>query len=627
MKRAFYNRGFQGLLVLLALLLASTHGAGATPAAAAYSFTAARAGIYRVKNPFDWAPAEAVVRTAELNYQPFYNAQDHTFYVYAPAPGTYQLRRADGAPLTLQLPTQMDIGGRNFYEYSLPNASISDNWFHHIIEEDSTYKEILTVPQPLAQNARASLTLCFYNFGSEPAPLTVTVNGTAFDYQLPGAQEQDITVLCTGAGTEVKLAIYSAVNRLGLIKYVVGNLDAKVDERADFSTYAYSTEHTVPSAVLANPAYDFYTVSASRLCRLNLGVATGLKVREMLMQRRATFTELPLRKVSSVEPAPPGMYLVVTEKRFLKATAGLVVALKDLSPTLAFRVVDAQDLYDTYAYSSKSAAAIKRYLHASQPTYVLLLGDANTNPEAPNNLIPTFQYIENEHTTSIASDYPYCYVDDVSQPQFALGRLPFVAVPELTAYLTKLHTFVTHHYANYLVQDELHLLTRQRTDKRITYITPRPQWWARVFASTLVSSLGSRHYGTVEFIGHGAFGSWSDQRKIDITTFDKLGAGAVFTLLDLSCWTGEFAHRSKEGFSEKLLKLNGKGPVGIISSSGYSHIASYPYIASFFSQASPSLTLGDCLLQAKRMLFERNEITLDDLHAMNLLGIPNLPRY
>jgi hypothetical protein len=603
--RAFYPRCYQGLLALLVLLLASARTTLASPSLA-YSFTAAKAGIYRIKNPFDWAPAEAVVRTSDLNYQPFYDAQAHTFYVYAPAPGTYQLRRGDATPLALQVPTQLTTSSRNFYEYSLPNSSISGNWFHHIIEEDSTYRETLTVPQPLARHKRASLTLCFYNFSNDPVPLTVTVNGETTDYQLPGAQEQDISVLCPGPGPGVKLAVYSAVGRVGLIKHVVSNLDAKVSEELDFSNYTYSTEHLVP------------------------GATPGPRVRELLMLRRAAATELPLRRVHNVAPAPPGMYLIITEQRFLDTSPALITALKDLSPGLDFRVVEAQDLYDTYAHSSKSAAAIKQYLQASRPAYVLLLGDANTNSEAPNDLVPSFQYLENEHSTSIASDYPYCYVDDVSQPQFALGRLPFVAVPELTAYLAKLRTFVAHHYADYLVQDDLHLLTRQATrqpTKRVAYLTPRSQWWAHFFAPTLVSALGNHHYGTVGFIGHGAFSSWSDQQKIDITAFDRLGKGTVFTLLDLSCWTGEFAHRSKDGFSEKLLKLADKGPVSIISSSGYTRISSYPHIAGFFVEASPSLTLGNCLLQAKHTLFERNEMTVDDLHAMNLLGIPNLPRY
>lgn len=619
-------------LVLALLLLSCARGVHAR-SQEAYSFTAPVPGIYRVANPFMWSPAETVVCNVELSYWPYYSREEHVFYVYAPAAGTYQLRHWDGMPQSLHIPVQFDVGGKNFYEYSLPNSAISGNWFHHIVEDDSTFTTRVSVPVPLAPNAKASIILCLYNFGASTALVTVSVNGVSNDYQVGGEQEQEITVRCPKGVDNVSLGIYSPLNRIGLIKYVVSNLDNRLSDAPDFSASAYSAVREVNAAELHHQCSDYYGIQNNCLFRLDNSLApeqAGHRVTGLLRQRKATITNLSLHRVVNVgaQGARGADYVIVTEHRFLQATTSLVASLKGISPTLRYRVVDVQDIYDTYSFSSKSAPAIKRYLRELQPRFVLLLGDANSNPEATNDLIPTFQYEQSERSTSIATDYPYCYSDDAGMPMFALGRLPFVKVEELTAYLSKLQTFLAHPKGKHLIQDDLRLLTKGSLGpghQRVTYVVPHSEWWKRMLAPDLIDLLNRQQYSSFEFMGHGAFGSWSDQRKIDVTAFKNLRAGCVFELLDLSCWTGEFAHRNKESFSEKLLKLPDSGPISIISASGYTRITSYPHISAYFSLAAQNMPVGEGLTQAKRKLFARNEMTLDDLHAFNLMGLPNLP--
>jgi len=98
---------------------------------------------------------------------------------------------------------------------------------------------------------------------------------------------------------------------------------------------------------------------------------------------------------------------------------------------------------------------------------------------------------------------------------------------------------------------------------------------------------------------------------------------ANFILIDLSCWTGTFAYHKRNCFAENLIKMKNKGAVSTISASGYTQINSYNDITHFFVK-NKGKPIGDILIRMKKNLFRTNKISLDDIHAYNLLGIPTL---
>jgi len=142
-------------------------------------------------------------------------------------------------------------------------------------------------------------------------------------------------------------------------------------------------------------------------------------------------------------------------------------------------------------------------------------------------------------------------------------------------------------------------------------------------SESLISFLNEENPRTFQYTGHASYTGWSDHEKVEISNFKSLNVGNDFLLLDLSCWTGTFAYHKRNCFSENLLGLKDKGAVSIISSSGYTEISNYENITNFFIE-NKGEKMGTLLMNMKKSLFRDKKISLDDLHAYNLLGIITL---
>jgi hypothetical protein len=147
---------------------------------------------------------------------------------------------------------------------------------------------------------------------------------------------------------------------------------------------------------------------------------------------------------SQTEPVD---YLIITHGQFWRSAGRLVEFHR--SRGLSVRLVNIQDVYDSFSHGELSPEAIRRFLaytlkHWKQgaPSHVLLLGDCNSDyldlvGQDVRNWIPTYTY--NHGLEKWASDYWMTTVtpeDDL--PDFSLGRISITSREDASAIVDKL---------------------------------------------------------------------------------------------------------------------------------------------------------------------------------------------
>lgn len=143
-------------------------------------------------------------------------------------------------------------------------------------------------------------------------------------------------------------------------------------------------------------------------------------------------------------------YIIITHQDFLPASQQL--ASYRQSRGLSTMVVDVQDLYNEFTFGIFNPLAIKDFIryaynnYATQPVYVVLIGDGNWNMnyyQSPNfgdepvYIPPYLAFVdpwqgEVDSTNSLAT-----IVGDDAMPDVMIGRIPVNSAAELSAYINK----------------------------------------------------------------------------------------------------------------------------------------------------------------------------------------------
>lgn len=580
----------------------------------AYYFSTKTEGIYKFKIPKSLESKQLFVSFGNSYYQLF--VEDNYGYIYCPKKGFYQIAdHYNEADKIFSIPTVLKIEDRNHYKYSLPNSIHSSHWFLAIISEDNPFRKKF-FKGILSKNMKEYLKLKLYNFKKSDAPILVKINGKEYRYSVPYG-EYAISVPVVSTEKYVEIEVLSFFYEVG-----IENIEMKLFEdrqlllNDDFEKYVFSSFNTIKSV---EDAYAYATFDGSIFKK----VERNQKIKNLIFQKAATIKEVAL--FPSVVPDNTYKdFLVIYNARHFDANdlASLTKLLKRIDPSLSYGFVDSQTIYNAYSHSSPSAKAIKKYIHKMLPKHTLFLGDASEK-EDESDLIPTHYYIQDKDFTRVETDYTYTYLNNPSSPKLSVGRLPFKSSSELNSYIQKVNTFLDKKKNSaYAIYDDISIITSKLD---VSYTTYEKQNSVKKYLGmhTIPSYINSKTPSVFQFVGHASYTGWSKNKKVDIDDMQSLSKGNMFVLIDLSCWTGTFAYHKRDCFAENLLKMKNKGAILSISASGYTHIDNYNSITEYFV-SKRGKAIGNILKQLKTELFKQNKISLDDLHAYNLIGIPTL---
>lgn len=602
---------------------------GASKAQNSYKIKLMHTGISKVKNPFGSRVGDVVIKSQEIRYIPWFSNNENAFYVYGKANEVYQLKREQAGAWITPSFAQIELDSLNYYEYYKPNTT-SGNWFYKIVAPNIPLKLNVSCIEPLDKTAVDSLAITVYNFNADSSELTIAVNGTQSIFNINGLTERKIHMPYKWSSETTIISFFSPFSKMGITKISYSGVNRRIDSKAKSSAYAFAGKNKLHTQRNKKGDTEYFSFIGNHLNLLSFD-RTDTRANSLdnvIVQYNQDIDFVNLVEMPIIDTVATCDYLVIVNEEFLNQSNDIISAVNRLSPNLLVKIINAQTIYDYYSCSSPSAAAIKRFIATQSPRYVLLIGDANVNTRISKNVIPGFTYYQNYKHATITSDYPYCYQSDPEQPTIAVGRLPFDSSEELRSYFQKLNKYLNNNLEGSLLIDDLGVTESwsktEKIDNLVCFKRAERGWLQNLLSPGFIALINSGEFNVLEYVGHGAFDSWSDKDRIDANTINQIGDGHVFQLVDLSCWTGDFAHRDKDSFSEHTLKIQLKGPISIISASGFTSIASYNNILKFINVNQKSMDNGTLLNMLKKNLFEKNELDLDDMYAFNVLGFPNI---
>ncbi|PIZ68323.1 MAG: hypothetical protein COY19_04030, partial [Candidatus Marinimicrobia bacterium CG_4_10_14_0_2_um_filter_48_9] len=315
------------------------------------------------------------------------------------------------------------------------------------------------------------------------------------------------------------------------------------------------------------------------------------------------------------------------------------------------------DIYDEFNHGVAHAEAIRSFLRfglnhwSLKPKFVLLVGDANTNPKASkndlsSNYIPTF-FIQTRGWGAAEADYYFSLLlNDDYIPDLHVGRLPCTSTEEVERVVNKLIHYESNPITG-LWQNEILVIAgfedtfKYQSESLVRSHIPHHMNFKRLYIDR--DSEGQMYFGNtdtlvhdwnagklwINFMGHGGGAVWADRSlftREDVA--DLTNTDALSFVTSMTCFTGGFANNN--GLGEVALKDNDAGAIGWYGSSGVGWIINdYLLVQSLFKVAmNHDITLGEAI-DLTRMLYFGAPNGYDDLKPSmlfqyNFLGDPSL---
>ncbi|MCF7827303.1 MAG: hypothetical protein K9N29_11715, partial [Candidatus Marinimicrobia bacterium] len=258
-------------------------------------------------------------------------------------------------------------------------------------------------------------------------------------------------------------------------------------------------------------------------------------------------------------------------------------------------VVSVADIYDEFNYGIHSPLAIKSFLRyannnwPSRPEYVVLFGDAISNPQQVKRdtriqNIPTF-YMQTYGWGAAEADYWYTLINGEDYlPDLKIGRIPCNNQEDLITSMTKLINYGSG--SNYGAwQNELITIAgfdavfKTQSESLLRSTIPPAYMPFRIFIDR--DSEGQIFWGDtdslvehwnrgkllINFLGHGGGAVWADRSlfvRDDIHYLDPEIPPAFVT--SMTCFTASFAQT--RGLGEVVVSESPTGAIGWFGSSG-----------------------------------------------------------
>lgn len=340
-------------------------------------------------------------------------------------------------------------------------------------------------------------------------------------------------------------------------------------------------------------------------------------------------------------------------------TRGLGAALDDymaareadgISTALAYT----DEIYDAFGGGARSAEAIRAFIafaatewQAPSPRYVLLVGDATTDPRGymaqnPTNPVP----LPAHHVPSVlvpvifsgetVSDARLADIDGDNRPDLAIGRWPVASVAEVRAIAART---LAYEEATAVDRAVFTLDGPQDGEASLEFSLFLSDVLARSqYPATQATVLDAPTAGAVTeawnagawivgYVGHGALDIWGKNEFLNIDHIaDFEPAGAQPIVLQFTCLTGQFGHPQVKSISEAMLQHD-NGPVLLVAASSLTLSSQQAPFASALLRAlqDPAYErIGDAFTTAKAALDVQRSSGLQEVSdTFNLIGDPS----
>lgn len=306
--------------------------------------------------------------------------------------------------------------------------------------------------------------------------------------------------------------------------------------------------------------------------------------------------------------------------------------------------VPVEAIYDQFGDGRIDPEAIRSFLIASRPKYVLLVGGASYDTlgyiaPAEANRVPTF-FVQTVHGGETASDVGFVQWTDDAQPDAAIGRIPAREPLQVKTFVEKTLAYLQAAPAGDWRRRVLAVADGQDPsfrDEAQAFLDP----FKADFQTTLVSPpantpdadqavLKDWNEGTVlvSYFGHGSLTQWGKDHLFTVEDSAALkNGGRLPIVLNMTCLTGLFTHPKVQSLAETLLWMPDGGAVAVLAPTSLTLTTDQSYLSTAFGAAylkDPSARLGDWVLAAWRAVPTDSPGGLDVLRTFLLFGDPAL---
>ncbi|CAG0934339.1 partial Gingipain R2, partial [Planctomycetaceae bacterium] len=312
---------------------------------------------------------------------------------------------------------------------------------------------------------------------------------------------------------------------------------------------------------------------------------------------------------------------------------------------LTVATVPAAAVYDQFGDGRVDPAAIKTFLQAARPKYVLLVGDASYDPlgyTAPPeaNRLPTL-LVTTVFGGETGSDVGFAQLADDLKPVLAVGRVPARTADQVKVFVSKTLAYLQAPPSGAWRQRVLAVADGQEDTFKVqaqafldqfapTYQTqllnPLPN---QVDANVPIVAALNEGNALVSYFGHGSVTQWGKDNLFTVKDGEALKAssGALPVVLNFTCLTGLFTHPKVQSLAETLLWQADAGAVAVLAPTSLTLGSDQSFLSEALVReflANPTERLGDLVLKAWQAVPADSPSARDVLQTFLLFGDPAL---
>lgn len=339
--------------------------------------------------------------------------------------------------------------------------------------------------------------------------------------------------------------------------------------------------------------------------------------------------------------------LVIITHRDFAAAANRLLARRATEMRVA--LVDVEDAYDEFTYGQHTPQAVKNLLAyaraqwSRKPLFVLLIGDATTDPRnylGTNPFVMETDFVPTKLGTTryfeTAQDNWLADANDDGVPDMALGRLPVRTAAQADAVINKILAFkmpTTPRNALFVSDRASEGVNFKTLSERLASALPalmmkqfinRNDGAPEQVRGQILNSINLAKPLVVNWLGHGSTQVWTGDgllRTQDAALLNNATAG-LFVMT--TCLNGYFTDPQQQSLGEAVLLNPLGGAFGVIASTGLNqpgpqHAFNLALYQNLFGKG---MTLGEAMLMARTATMDQ-----DVRNTYLLLGDPTMCIY
>jgi hypothetical protein len=391
-----------------------------------------------------------------------------------------------------------------------------------------------------------------------------------------------------------------------------------------------------------------------------------------------------LTQFTPIDLAPPGsgaQWLAISHNSLLPAAQQLAAYRADRSG-LSTWVIDIEAITNQVGYGYSTPQAIREYLQGAlatwqdMPQYVILFGDATTNPrglpcllefdkscptswdtEKPT-LVPTDLLFVDRYSGLIPVDYTMSLLSGQDNlPDLAIGRVPAETLAEASRTVARIIKYEQNldkasaardHFlfvadnadggGNFCFENAgiaadipASIATTQLCLENREGGLPPTEEDTQKLRAAMFEQITNPGVSIMNYRGHGSITAWANPYILDTTMIDFWqNSEHPVVLISADCLDGYFATAYTEGLGETFIGLNGtRGTAAHWSSTGLGYTFEHTPLARGFYKAIFSeriLPIGDAVNYSK-IAYLGDGYDVSEAYAFTLLGDPAMETY